>query len=517
MEPSAPEPSTFSLQGLTSLSDNELVALLNFWKVKLSGADFPMFAREVLKLKTPRHYQEWWTLANQTKRLLVQAHRDSWKSFFWSRAYPLYRAVTEPGVNICLISYSEQQARKNLYWIKQMLETLPQLQQFVPKNNTFTWQKTFLHLTNGSTIEAKGFGSAMRGGHFHYIIGDDLLKDGSSMPHEDQENFFFGVITPACRKTGQIIVIGTPLEYGDLLEKLEKNPVYTFKRYPAIVVVDGEPKVWFDEEYTMADVDRWKRESPNYWFFAREYLLQRINPDKASFRESWIRYYSPRDLNDEKTHEQTPLFKVLTIDPALSEKGDYNGIIVTGTDKHNTTYVLESVMLRGDLSTIINRIFDLYERHHPDIVGAEMYGFQKFLKFWLEEEMAKRNQFFSVIQLEAGQKKSKNMRILGLQPKIELGKVMFRKDADMELVNQLLSFDYSRKDNSDDGIDSLAYQVSLWRPPDPDKKGGAPQGSFDDVVATSDKAAAPQAGYITQLFSDVLPPDDKLESNFVAF
>lgn len=446
-------------------------------------------------------------LAKEKRRLLVQAHRDSWKSFFWSRAYPLYRAVSEPGTTICLISYSESQARKNLYWIKQMLETLPPLNQFVPKNNTFTWQKTFLHLTNGSTIEAKGFGSAMRGGHFNYIIADDLLKDGSSMSHEDQENFYFGVITPACRKTGQICVVGTPLEYGDLLETLEKNDVYTFRRYPAIL----NGKVWFDEEYTMDNIEQWKKEAPNYWYFAREYLLQRINPEKASFKDSWIVYYHKKDIQEKR------LYKVMTMDPALSEKGDYNGIIVTGTDEENITYVLESIKMRGDLATIINQIFHIYDKHKPDLVGVEQYGFQKFLKFWLEDEMAKRNKFFSIIQLEAGQKKSKAMRILGLQPKIEIGKVRFRKNDDIDLISQLLSFDFSRRDNEDDMIDAFAYQVRWWRTPDPEGSPGAPEGSFDHMLKEVDKVQQPHQGYITQLFSEYVSSEEEIDTQSISY
>jgi len=342
----------------------------------------------------------------------------------------------------------------------------------------------------------------MRGGHYDIIICDDILKDGSSMPHADQENFYFGVITPACRKTGQIIVVGTPMEHGDLLETLENNTLYNFHKYP--VLVNG--KVWFDEEYTMDNVDRWKQESPNYWYFAREYLLERINPEKASFKDHWIRYYRQSELTE--FGEAKPLYRIMTLDPALSAKGDYNGIIITGTDSENNTYVLESIKLRADLSTIIDRIFELYDKHKPHLVGVEMYGFQKFLKFYLEEQMAKRNCFFSVYQLEAGQKRSKSMRILGLQPKIQAGRLMFRKNEDVDLVNQLLCFDFSRTDNEDDMIDSLAYQVSLWRAPDKNDAKILPEGAFDDIVQKSEKSSATKGrDYIMELFSDMLPDD----------
>ena len=390
-----------------------------------------------------------------------------------------------------------------------MLETIPQLAHLVPKNNTFTWQKTFLHLTNGSTIEAKGFGSAMRGGHYDYIFCDDILKDGSSMSHDDQDNFYFGVVTPACRKTGQIVLVGTPMEHGDLLEKLEANSMYCFRRYPC--VVDG--KVWFDEEYTMDNVDKWKKESPNYWYFAREYLLQRINPERAPFKDSWITYYNPRDLQDKRLHI------IFTIDPALSEKGDYNGFVVTGTDDENTTYVLYSAKLRADLSAIVDRIFHILMTHRPDIVGSEQIGFQKFLKFWLEKEMSDRNEFFSVQRLESGMKKSKVMRILGLQPKIQIGKVKFRRNEDIDLINQLLAFDTTRRDNEDDIIDAFAYQVPLWRKPDALGKAHAPEGSFDATVTGMDKANGGDKNYITQLFKDMETPDqfDKEDSSYLSY
>lgn len=499
-----------SISDLTKLSDKEFLALLESLKRKVNDAGFLDFCREILKLKTPRHYNEWWTLAEEKRRLLIEAHRDSWKSFFWSRAYPLFRAVAQPGTTICLVSYSEAQARKNLYWIKQMLETLPHLQSFVPKGSSQTWQKTLLHLTNGSSIEAKGFGSAMRGGHYDYVVCDDILKDGSSMPHEDQENFFFGVISPACRKIGQIVVVGTPLEFGDLLEILEKGAIYFCKKYPVLV----EGKVWFDEEYSLENVENWKKEAPNYWYFAREYLLQRINPERAPFKDTWIRYYWPKELPDK-------MFKVMTIDPALSEKGDHNGIIVTGTDKSNNTYILDSVKVRGELSTVVNRIFSIYEKHQPDFVGSEQFGFQKYLKFWLEDEMSKRNKFFQVVALESGQKKSKAMRILGLQPKIELGKVLFRKVEDLDLVNQLLAWDYARRDNEDDMIDALAYQVPLWQPPAKEGKQQAPIGSFDNLADEAEtvglSSPSGPGGYLKELFEDMTESDDNSDSPYVGY
>ena len=510
--------------GSTRLSDSDLSALSLQLRASLNGEDFPTFCREILRLKTPTHYLEWWDLAEAHTRLHIQAHRDSWKSFFWSRAYPLFRAVSRPGAAICLISYSEVQARKNLYWIKQMVETVPELRsQFLPKSNTLMWQKTFLHLANGSTIECKGFGSAMRGGHFDLIVGDDLLKDGSSMPHDDQDDFFFGVISPACRKTGQIVVVGTPLEHGDLLETLEQNEIYVTRKYPALIpdpnpLNSGAKIVWFSEEYDMATVERWRKESPNYWYFAREYLLQRINPEKASFKPEQLVYYNPRDTEFDFERNGTQLFKVMTLDPALSEKGDANGIIVTGTDAHNFTYSLEAIKMRADLTTIIDRIFSLYEKHKPDVVGCEMFGFQKYLKFWLEEEMAKRNVFFHIVQLEAGQKRSKAMRILGLQPKIEAGRLKFRKNEDSDLVGQLLGWDYSRRDNDDDLIDSLAYQVSLWRIPTAPRPAGAPEGAFDKVAAAA-SAAAPM-DYVRELFADMGDPDggegDEFDTGYVS-
>src|SRR3990167_1879289 len=89
------------------------------------------FMRECLEMQTPRHVQEWCALLQSHKNLVVEAARDHGKSWPFSYAWPLFnvqrcRDPKNP-VHIALVSYSEEQARKNLARIRKAIENNPLL------------------------------------------------------------------------------------------------------------------------------------------------------------------------------------------------------------------------------------------------------------------------------------------------------------------------------------------------------------------------------------------------------
>ena len=86
-----------------------------------------MFMREVLKLQTPKHILKWIELLLKHKdQLAVEAARDHAKSWTFSYVYPLWRVyqvkkLVYAPVHIALVSYSEEQAMKNVKRIRDAL------------------------------------------------------------------------------------------------------------------------------------------------------------------------------------------------------------------------------------------------------------------------------------------------------------------------------------------------------------------------------------------------------------
>ena len=423
---------------------------------------------------------EWLNHLETHKKLLVEASRDHGKSFLFSYLYPLYsiQRIKNPkeAISIALISYSEEQAKKNIARIRKSIESNPSLQWLLPKSKSYTWDTGMLNMSNDCTVEAFGFGSSIRGGHYHKVIVDDPCKDHGTMSVPEQENFFFGALIPAVRRGGQIVITGNPIDKQDFLEVIERNKEFKHFFYPCIND-KGEP-LW-PEQYTLADLDEKRRMQPAH-LWAREYLLKRVSSADAKFKEEWIKYYEPSRIANKS------LYKIMTIDPALSPGGDALAAVVTGTDADQNVYVLDRMAFRGDFKQGISALVDMMVKHQPQFVGVEIFAFQHMYKIWLEEEIKRRNISVWLRELGRDSKKNKAARIESLQPKLAQGKMFFLREH-KPLIDQLLLWDPLSKHNDDDEVDALSYGVPLWRP------------MYDDapVVRTE-----PRAGTFAEAFEE---------------
>lgn len=458
------------------------------------------------------HIREWISLSQSYDKLLVEASRDHFKSTFFSFVLPLFwvQKVRDPkeAFGIAMFAYSDTQAQKYIKRIRQEIETNPWLKHLLPKSKSSVWDATTLDLSNGCWIESYGFGSSFRGRHPKKVLIDDPCKDqgAGSMSIEQQIQFFSGTIIPAVRQKGigQIIVTGNPVDKLDFLEWLEKNKAFHFRAYPALNP-QGEPLA--PRHYDRAAIEDKRAVIPAH-IFAREYMLQRVSSADARFKDEWITYYEPKELQVNPADPSmgvVPLRKVMTIDPAMSPVGDALACVVTGTSPKDLVYVLDCMLFRGDLDVGVSRIVDLMVAHQPDYIGFENFALQNMYKALLEREIARRGLYFRVQEVGRDSKKKKAARIESLQPILSQRRLRFLPEHKI-LVNQLLLWDPISKTNDDDGIDALAWQVPIWR------KGGeeggpitseAPEEGTFNAAFESIKAARMNASYITRMFADM--------------
>lgn len=446
-------------------------------------------------------------------KLLVEASRDHFKSTFFSFGYPLYRVHKvrrlEDSFGIALFSYSENQSQKNLKRIRQEIENNPKLKWLMPKSKSSVWDSGTLDMSQGCYIESYGFGSSFRGRHPKLIIIDDPSKDEGSgtMSLDQQIQFFSAVIIPAAKKGSQIILTGNPVGKKDFLEYIEQNKAFKAFFYP-VLGKDGQPLA--PEHYDHAAIEDKRNTIPAHTF-AREYLLQRVAAEDARFKEEWVRYYKPEDLDGKV------LYKCMTIDPAMSPGGDNLAGIVTGSAIHwgkpdkdgirqpmgVDVYVLDVLLFRGEFQKGVSSLVDMMLRHQPDFIGFEEFALQAMYKVWLEDEIKRRNLYFNIQSVGRDSKKKKAARIESLQPIMSQGRLYFLPEH-KRLINQFLLWDPLSKTNDDDGIDALSYQVPLWkgREGDAPVKPPAPEGSFEDVLQNIMRQNR-QSTYIGRLFEDM--------------
>jgi len=415
-------------------------------------------------LSFPDHWREWENLLATHPRLLLVASRDMGKSTLVSNFYPIHQAIMRPGLQVLIISYSETQSMRLISGIKDLLENRDMLCTLVPEEGE-DWSKSALHLKNGSRINSLTFGTSGRGGHYDLIIIDDPVKDYSGMDPEHQEDYFLRAIVPMARPDAQIVVTGTFVYPDDLIERIKRNKAYATFEYPAINSA-GEP-LW-PTRWPIEKLQTRRLEVGEYGF-KREYLLEAIDPEAQFFKRSMFKFYDPDKMPE-------LMSRAASWDPAISLNGDFNAMMCTGTDEKKVTRVLpEYAEFKSDnVQALIDEQFRLTELYDIPYWIVEVIGFQKLLKEHIYDAMREKNKHFGIKEIKH-HIKSKQARIMALQPRIVAGSLLFHPTAHEDIIKQFCAFP---RGQHDDMIDALASMLPDWDAPQPATK-QAPPGSMD--------------------------------------
>lgn len=442
-------------------------------------------------LDYPSHWLEWEKELDANDRLLQLASRDHAKTTFFSNLNPILQMAKQPGYGVGLISYSEGQVKKIIGDAEDLVDGSQFLQPLKSPHKE-DWTKTFMRFSNRSYMEGFGFGTSRRGKHFDEIIVDDPVKDFAGMDPDEQETYFKRAIIPMLKPTGKLRILGTPVYDGDLIDRLLLAGIYPTFQSPAIHPQTG--KALWPERWPLEALERRRKEVGDF-AFAREYLLQKVDPATQFFKRAELHFWDklPERMSVE-----------ITVDPAISLKGDATGIVAVGSagekpdgsGENVRHHVLEAVKMRTDnVKGIVDRVFTMQARWggHTRI---ETVGFQRLLKHHFYDEMRRRGKHFGIIEVPS-YNKSKEARIMALQPYTQAGTVLFGRDQN-DLIEELLIFPNGAHD---DLADALSMHVGNWTTPSAIKP-KAPPKSFDWWAAKVDQAQDP-GNYRSQLFADL--------------
>lgn len=417
---------------------------VNFWKGCKASLKF--FTTKALGLQWPAHYSEWEENIESKPRSLTQASRGSWKTYFFSLAYPLWR-ILKGKTEVLMVSDSEDQARKNLRVMRQFIENNETLAPMRPTTKEL-WGTDQVSFPNGSLVTIMGFGTSRRGTHPDLIIPDDIESESSKMGREDRDRMFFGVISGMALPHTKIAVVGTPLEFGDILQQLEKNEAYAKWRRPALVDgVNQFPDIWTDEWLSF------RRKEMGSINFSREMLLERIDPATQPFKRDFETLYDVLPTNFSYT--------TTVLDPAYTENdGDYTAIVTLKFTYGNHAYVAEAKRFRReDPGVIVDELFKTIAAQKPDAVGIPRRKGEAVSYSFRERRNRENRWDFKYVELSETQGKAHKTRIGGLVPRWEARTIHIHRNM-KDLLEEIYQFRLDDSHKNDDFLDCVAHSFN---------------------------------------------------------
>jgi len=407
-------------------------------------ASLKFFTTKFMDLRWPSHYSEWEALVEAHQRVKLEAPRGSWKTYFFSLAWPLWR-ILRSKTEVLFVSDSEGQAQKNLRLMRETIEEKPLLAPLRPSTKEL-WGVDQIAFANGSYASIMGFGTSKRGTHPDIIINDDIEAENNKMGRDDKDRMYFGVITGMCLPHTKMVTVGTPMEFGDILHQLDSNEAYIKWRRPAQVNGINQFKdIWTDEFL------EFRRKEQGSLNFAREMLLDRIDPGTQPFKRAYETLYEEAPIRER-------FMSVSTVcDPAYSEgEGDFTAIVTAGITHGNHSYVLAVDRIRrDDPGIIVDKLFNHIEAWNPDTVGIKRRKGDA-ISFTFNERRIRENHWdFKYVEIKDTKSKTDKSRIGGLVPRWESRTIHIHKSM-KDFLDEFYQFRLDDSHAYDDCIDAYA-------------------------------------------------------------
>ena len=468
--------------------------------------------------RNTRFHERWYdTIQDQgNKSGLIIAPRNSAKSTCWARVAPLWLLGRNPDLRIVLISRTSTLAQINLRFIRLQIESNDRLREVFPYRKlngrvyglkpSTPWGSEHITVENNRndgvpSVYAVGLEGSISGIRADIIIVDDLIDINNVMTdgqREKVDSFWDSVVIPSLNPDGRIFAVGTRYHNKDFYARLLEDDMYkenTFM-FPALALDehgefvlthkrDEDHNYVFDEEGepVMEPISYWPerwsveallkmKERMGSLAFASQYQCDPSGYAGQIFDPDHLQFYNPtRDL----TAVWGNLDFVMSVDPNITEdpESDNTAIITGALDRrHEKLYIID---IFAKPLGFVNQVKALkqYGSIHQISVGDKRFDTEmRISKIGVESTAYQRSLQQSgylmglpVVEVKQGNRK-KEVRILGVQPHIENGRVLFPDPDKVKtswweaFYTEYCSFPKGRRDDMLDALEILITMVS---------------------------------------------------------
>ena len=128
--------------------------------------------------------------------------------------------------------------------------------------------------------------------------------------------------------------------------------------------------------------------------FYQELMLQILSDDTRLISETDVKWYYKKTLLEKRANFNF----YITTDFATSEKqfSDFSFISVWAVNNKGFKYWVDGICKRQTMDKNIDDLFRFVQLYNPQSVGIEVSGQQGGFVNWIEQEMLRRNIFFSL-------------------------------------------------------------------------------------------------------------------------
>ena len=332
----------------------------------------------------------------------------------------------------------------------------------------------------GSRLDARSFGSQIRGTHPGAFFVDDYLSRSALYSKDQRDKFhegFYGDILPATEPGGLLIVSGTPFHQADLYGDLKNDHRFKVFEYPGIF---PNGQLLAPDRFSFRNLMDLKK-SLGSIVFSREILVMPTSDGSSLFPWSFLEkaFVGMENVSFVDNIQSYP-FKmkrvVIACDFAISGAigADYSVFSVVGMDHSDQYHLINYWRKKGaSHNEQVSQIVQMDHAFRPNKIVCENNGFQKIIIDLIRQRGLKNVEEFTTT---AGLKKDDYSGLPSLSAIFERGEMKIpakegeTRDKAMIVLTELNSVTYNEDKNTlesssghDDTCMSLFFGVNTLR------------------------------------------------------